>query len=45
LERLHEAIQNTAKEVRSYIKQHPEFEEFGQGMLQEWENGSASLRS
>jgi hypothetical protein len=46
LERIHEAIQDTAKDVRSYIKQHPEFEELGQRMLQEWEKGSAtSLRS
>jgi len=46
LERLHEAIQDTAKEVRFYIKQHPEFEEIGQGMLQEWGKGSStSLRS
>jgi serine/threonine-protein kinase HipA len=46
LERIHEAMQETAKEVRSYIKRHPEFEEFGQRMLQEWEQGSAaSLRS
>ena len=46
LERLHAAIRDTAKEVRSYTKQHPEFEELGQRMLQEWEKGSAtSLRS
>jgi len=46
LERLHEAIQDTAKEVRSYSKQHPEFEELGKEMLQEWGKGSsASLRS
>jgi len=46
LERIHEAMQETAKEVRSYIKRHSEFEEFGQRMLQEWEQGSAaSLRS
>ena len=46
LERIHEAIQETRKEVRSYIKKHREFEELGQRMLQEWENGSAtSLRS
>ena len=46
LERIHEAMQETAKEVRSYIKKHREFEELGQRMLQEWENGSAtSLRS
>src|ERR1700677_4550538 len=29
LERIHEAVEDTAKEVRSYIKQHPEFEETG----------------
>jgi serine/threonine-protein kinase HipA len=46
LERSHAAIQDTAKEVRLYIKQHPEFEELGPRMLQEWENGSTtSLRS
>jgi len=46
LERIHEAIQDTAKEVRLYSKQHPEFKELGQRMLQEWEKGSAtSLRS
>ena len=46
LESLHQAIQDTAKEVRSYIKQHPGFEELGQRMLQEWKKGSAaSLRS
>jgi serine/threonine-protein kinase HipA len=42
LERIHEAMEDTAKEVRSYIKHHPEFEEIGQRMLQEWENGSAT---
>ncbi len=46
LENINEAIQETSKEVRSYIGHHPEFEEIGQRMLQEWENGSAaSLRS
>jgi serine/threonine-protein kinase HipA len=46
LERIDEAIQETAKEARSYIKEHPEFEELGQRMLQEWEKASAtSLRS
>ncbi len=45
LGRLHEAIEDTATEVRSYIKQHREFEDLGRGMLQEWEKGSsASLR-
>ncbi len=46
LERLDDAIQETAKEVRLYIRQHPEFEEIGQRMLQEWEKGCAtSLRT
>jgi len=46
LESLHQAIQDTAKEARSYIKHHPGFEELGQRMLQEWEKGCAtSLRS
>jgi len=45
LERIHEAIQETAKEARSYLKGHPEFAEFGRRMLEEWEQGSAaSLR-
>jgi len=39
LERIDEAIQETVKEVRSYIKQHPEFDEIGERMLQEWEQG------
>ena len=45
LERIDLAIQQTAAEVRSYIKQHPEFAGIGQRMLQEWESGSnTSLR-
>ena len=45
LERIDYAIQETAKEVRSYIRQHPEFKELGKRMLQEWKEGSAtSLR-
>jgi hypothetical protein len=42
LERSYEAIQDTAKEVHSYIEQHPEFEELGKRMLQEWETGAAT---
>ncbi len=42
LERIGEAIQETTTEVRSYVKQHPEFAEIGQRMLQEWESGSKS---
>ena len=45
LERIDDAMQETAKEVRSYIKRHPEFKEIGKKMLQEWEKAStASLR-
>jgi serine/threonine-protein kinase HipA len=42
LERIDEAILETAHEVRSYIKEHPEFAALGKRMLQEWETGSAS---
>jgi serine/threonine-protein kinase HipA len=42
LERIDEAMQQTAKEVRTYIKEHAEFAEIGRRMLQEWEKGSAS---
>ncbi|MGA2590773.1 MAG: type II toxin-antitoxin system HipA family toxin [Bryobacteraceae bacterium] len=45
LERIDEAMQDAAKEVHSYTKQHPEFAEIGQRLVQEWETGSAtSLR-
>ena len=45
LDRIDEAIQETAKEVRAYIKEHSEFTETGQRMLREWESGSTtSLR-
>lgn len=36
-----EAMSQTAKEVRSYIKRHPDFAEIGERMLQEWETGAA----
>jgi len=46
LERITEAIQETMGEVHSYRKQHPQFAEIGQRMLQEWESGvNSSLRS
>ncbi len=46
LERIGEALLETAKEVRRYAKRHPEFAEIGQRMLREWESGSAaSLRT
>ncbi|HUE03159.1 MAG TPA: type II toxin-antitoxin system HipA family toxin [Bryobacteraceae bacterium] len=45
LERIAEAIQETTREVHSYTKEHPQFAEIGQRMLQEWESGvNASLR-
>jgi len=45
LERIGEATQETAREVRSYIKQHPQFADIGKRMLKEWESGvAASLR-
>ncbi len=46
LERISEAILGTAVEVRSHMKQHREFVEIGERMLQQWEEGSAiSLHS
>ena len=46
LERIADAIQETAREVHSYMKEHPEFLEIGQRMLQEWENGvNSALRA
>ncbi len=45
MERIAEAIQETAKEVHAYIEEHPQFAEIGQRMLQEWANGvNTSLR-
>jgi serine/threonine-protein kinase HipA len=45
LERIAEAIQETGREVRSYMKEHPLFAEIGQRMLREWESGvNTSLR-
>ncbi len=45
LERIDEAILETATEVRTYMKEHAEFAEIGQKMLEEWERGSeTSLR-
>lgn len=46
LERIDNAISETANKVRSHISQNPEFTEIGERMLQEWEQGSShSLRS
>jgi serine/threonine-protein kinase HipA len=45
LEHIAEAISGTSTEVRAYIKEHPDFAEIGERMLQEWEKGTAlSLR-
>jgi serine/threonine-protein kinase HipA len=45
LERIEEAISGISAEVRAYIKEHREFAETGERMLQEWEKGTTlSLR-
>jgi len=45
LERIAEAIEETAQEVRSYTKQHRQFVEIGKRMLMEWQTGvNTSLR-
>lgn len=41
LARVAEAIASTFAEVRSHQKQHPEFEQIGNRMLEEWEKGIA----
>jgi len=41
LERIRAAIEETSTELRTYIKDHPEFEDIGNRMLQEWEQGVA----
>jgi serine/threonine-protein kinase HipA len=41
LQRIADAMSQTAGEVRSYIGQHPEFSEIGVRMLQEWKQGAA----
>jgi serine/threonine-protein kinase HipA len=46
LERIDTAIAATSKEVRAYIKDHKEFDEIGNRMLEHWEQGAAlSLRA
>lgn len=45
LERIDAAMEKTAVEVRSYLRDHGEFADTGARMLNEWENGAAmSLR-
>jgi serine/threonine-protein kinase HipA len=46
LERIGDAISGTSAETRAYMQEHGDFAEIGEGMLQEWERGSAlSLRT
>ena len=40
LERIDEAMRETAKDIHSYLNEHPEFAEIGQRFLREWESGS-----
>jgi serine/threonine-protein kinase HipA len=41
LERINGSIADTSKELRAYIKDHQEFEDIGNRMLHEWEQGAA----
>lgn len=41
LERIADAIADASKELRAYIKDHPNFKEIGERMLHEWEQGVA----
>jgi serine/threonine-protein kinase HipA len=41
LERIDAAIADTSKELHAYIKEHTEFAEVGNRMLQQWEQGVA----
>ena len=41
LEHIGEAVVSISPEVRAYIKDHPDFAEIGERMLQEWEIGLA----
>lgn len=46
LERVADAMSETMADMRAYIKDHPEFAEIGNRMLQEWEKGrELSLQS
>ncbi len=42
LERIDDALAETATELRAWINEHPEFAEIGQRMLKEWKIGSAA---
>ena len=41
LEHIHAAIDDTSKELRAYINDHPDFDAIGNRMLEEWEQGAA----
>jgi serine/threonine-protein kinase HipA len=41
LGRISEAIDSTANELRAYIKEHQDFAEIGNRMLEIWEEGTA----
>jgi uncharacterized protein (DUF2126 family) len=45
LERVNDALAETASDVRAWINGHPEFAEIGQRMLKEWKIGSAADRA
>jgi len=42
LERIADAIATVSKQMRKYIKHHPEFDEVGRAMLAQWEHGTAT---
>jgi hypothetical protein len=45
LARIDDAMSHTMDEIRIYIKEHPDFTDIGERMLQEWGKGVAlSLR-
>jgi hypothetical protein len=46
LGRIDAAIADTSTELRAHMKEHAEFEDIGNRMLQQWEQGAAhSLRT
>jgi len=42
LERINDAITETTQELRAYIKDRPDFDDIGNRMIHEWEQGVAS---
>ena len=45
LERISEALSQTEIDLRTYIKEHSEFKDVGERMLEEWEKGRHSLQA